>query len=141
MRSFAASIRIRARPEAVWELLTTAADYPQWNSTVERIDGRIAAGETVKVYAKAAPGRAFPLKVTEFAAPRRMVWSGGMPLGLFTGTRTYTLTPTAEDEVGFAMREEFSGLLAPLITRSIPDLQPAFDTFAADLKRRAERAP
>jgi hypothetical protein len=38
------------------------------------------------------------------------------------------------------MREEFRGLLAPLITRSIPDLQPAFDTFAADLKRRAERA-
>jgi hypothetical protein len=38
------------------------------------------------------------------------------------------------------MREEFSGLLAPLIARSIPDLQPAFDRFAADLKRRTERA-
>jgi hypothetical protein len=36
------------------------------------------------------------------------------------------------------MREEFSGLMAPLITRSIPDLQPAFDQFAADLKARAE---
>lgn len=37
------------------------------------------------------------------------------------------------------MDEAFSGLLAPLITRSIPDLQPAFDTFATDLKRRAEQ--
>lgn len=36
------------------------------------------------------------------------------------------------------MREEFSGLMAPLITRSIPDLQPSFDRFAADLKARAE---
>src|SRR5258708_3688434 len=50
------------------------------------------------------------------------------------------LTPAPAGEVAFAMREEFSGLLAPLITRSIPDLQPMFETFAADLKRRAERA-
>ncbi len=140
MRSFAASITIRARPETVWALLTDAAGYPQWNSTIEKIDGRIAAGEKVTVHAKAMPGRAFPLKVTEFARPQRMVWTGGMPLGLFTGIRSFTLTPVSEGEVVFAMREAFSGLLAPLIARSIPDLQPAFDTFAADLKRRAERA-
>jgi len=131
---------IRARSETVWALLTDAAGYPQWNSTIAKIDGRIAAGERVTVHAKAAPGRAFPLRVTEFVPPQRMVWTGGMPLGLFTGTRSFTLTPGSNGEVAFAMREAFSGLLAPLITRSIPDLQPAFDTFAADLKRRAELA-
>jgi hypothetical protein len=145
MKSFATSVTIRARPETVWALLTDAAGYPQWNSTVEKIDGRIAAGETVTVHAKAAPdtkkpARAFPLKVSEFMPPQRMAWTGGMPLGLFTGTRSYTLTPTSQGEVAFAMREEFSGLLAPLITRSIPDLQPVFDRFAADLKRQAEGA-
>jgi hypothetical protein len=36
------------------------------------------------------------------------------------------------------MREEFGGLLAPLVTRSISDLQPAFDAFAGDLKRHAK---
>jgi hypothetical protein len=46
--------------------------------------------------------------------------------------------PTASGNTGFAMDETYSGLLAPLITKSIPDLQPAFDTFAVDLKRRAE---
>ena len=140
MKAFATSITIRARPEAIWAVLTDAAGYPQWNSTVARIDGRIAAGEKVTVHAKATSGRAFPLKVTEFVPARKMVWTGGMPFGLFTGTRSYTLTPTSADGVEFAMREEFSGLLAPLIARSIPDLQPAFDAFAADLKRHAERA-
>ncbi len=67
-----------------------------------------------------------------------MVWTGGMPLGLFTGDRTYSLTPISDGEVEFTMREEYSGLLAPLISRSIPDLQPSFETFAADLKRQAE---
>jgi hypothetical protein len=36
------------------------------------------------------------------------------------------------------MREEYSGLMAPLICRSVPNLQPAFDEFASDLKRAAE---
>ena len=138
MKRFAAAISIRARPETIWALLTDAAGYPRWNSTVVRIDGRIAADGTITVHAKTAPGRAFPLKITEFVPMRRMVWAGGMPLGLFTGTRTFELTPTASGDVDFAMDETYSGVLAPLITRSIPDLQPAFDTFAADLKRCAE---
>jgi hypothetical protein len=67
-----------------------------------------------------------------------MVWAGGMPLGLFTGIRSFVLTAAASGGVRFAMDETYDGLLAPLVTRSIPDLQPAFDTFAADLKHRAE---
>src|SRR5437763_16955555 len=51
--------------------------------------------------------------------------AGGMPLGLFRGVRSFTVTSMADGEVGFAMGEAYSGLLAPLITRSIPDLQPA----------------
>lgn len=138
MKQFETSIIIRAPAAVVWRLLTDASDYPRWNSTVEKVTGRIAAGESIKVYTKAMPGKAFPLTVTELVAPRRMVWSGGMPLGLFTGARTYTLDERAGGQVAFAMREEFTGLMAPLITRSIPDLQPSFDQFAADLKRAAE---
>ncbi len=37
------------------------------------------------------------------------------------------------------MREELTGLMAPLITKSIPDLQPAFDELAAALKKRSEQ--
>jgi hypothetical protein len=141
MKRFAATATIRARPETIWALLTDAAGYPQWNSTVERIDGRIAADGKITVHAKSASGRAFPLRVTEFVSMRRMTWAGGMPLGLFTGTRNFVLTPTASGDVTFAMDETYRGPLAPLITRSIPNLQPAFDTFAADLKRRAEAQP
>ena len=63
-----------------------------------------------------------------------------MPLGLFKGERTYQLRQVASGGVEFAMREDYTGLLAPLFTKSIPDLQPAFDEFAACLKSRAERS-
>lgn len=138
MKSFASTITISAAPEAVWALLTDAPGYPSWNTTVDRVEGRIAPGEAITVHAKISPGRAFPVRVTEFAPPARMVWTGGLPIGLFTGERTFTLT-AAGDGVRFEMRELYRGLLAPLIGRSIPDLQPAFEEFAAALKQRAER--
>ncbi len=140
MKSFATRISIRATPEHVWRILIDASAYPSWNSTVTRVDGRIAPGEKLTVHVKVSPGRAFPVKVMVFDAPRRMVWSAGMPLGLFKGERTYELRSMPSGEVEFSMREDYSGMLAPLITRSIPDLQPAFDEFAACLKARAERS-
>jgi hypothetical protein len=138
MKAFAAKTMIRATPERIWNLLTDAAGYNRWNNTVDKVTGKIAPGERVTVHPKINPGRAFPVKVTEFEAPRKMVWTGGMPFGLFKGARTFTLTPRQNGDVEFSMREEYTGLLAPLIGRSIPDLQPAFDEFASDLKQAAE---
>jgi hypothetical protein len=139
MKTFAASVSIRATPERVWDILTRAGRYPEWNPTVSRIEGTIAPGERITVHTVISPGRAFPVRVAVFEPPRRMIWRGGMPLGLFVGERVFTLTPTPDGAVEFSMRETFSGLLAPLIGRSLPDLQPAFDEFASALKREAER--
>ena len=138
MKSFFASTSIRATPERIWSLLTDAPGYPRWNNTVEKVEGKIASGERVTVRPKINPGRSFPVKVSAFDPPQRMVWTGGMPLGLFKGERTFTLKPGSNGEIEFSMREEYTGVLAPLICRSIPDLQPAFLEFASDLKRAAE---
>ena len=80
------------------------------------------------------------MSVTEFTPHERMVWKGGMPLGLFKGVRTYTLTPAGDGTTRFTMHEEFSGLLSPLMARMIPDMQPSFEQFANGLKAKAEGA-
>lgn len=139
MKAFSTTIAIDASPEQVWGILTAGEQWTAWNTTVSRLEGRIEPGGRVKVWVKANPGRAFPLKVVEFEAPRRMVWSGGMPFGLFKGERTYTLAPRAGGGTQFGMTEQFTGPLAPLIGKSIPDLQPAFEEFARCLKQRAEQ--
>jgi hypothetical protein len=139
MKSFATRTMIAATPAVIWDILTDAPHYPDWNTTVSGIDGAIAPGQTITVHATISPGRAFPLRIVAFDAPVRMLWSSGMPLGLFRGERSFELRPTDGGRVEFAMREDYSGVMAPLITKSIPDLQPAFDEFAACLKARAER--
>ena len=138
MKSFKSSIQIDSSAENVWNILTDAPSWTQWNTTIDKIEGIIDFGNKVTVYAKASPGRAFPLKVTEFTPHKLMVWTGGMPLGLFTGKRTYTIRVIDQNTVEFSMKEEFTGLMAPLITRSIPDLQPSFDEFVNCLKAYAE---
>ena len=140
MKKYRVSRTIQARPERVWALLTDAQGYPAWNPAVDRVEGRIVNGETIKVFVPVNPGRTFPVKVTEFEPPKRMTWTGGMPLGLFKGVRTFTLQPSGDGKTEFTMEEAYSGLLLPVLGRSVPDLTGAFDQFADGLKQRAERA-
>jgi len=141
MKRFSAAIAIHAAPERIWSILTEAQRYPSWNTTVDRVEGRIRPGEKIKLYVKLSPGRAFPVRVTEFVPGAKMVWSGGMPFGLFKGERTFSLVQVSPDAVEFSMTEVYSGLLSPLIEGSLPDMQPAFEEFALRLKQCAERPP
>ena len=139
MKSYEVTETIDASPDAVWAVVEDIAHYPDWDSGA-RIEGRLAPGEKLKVHMEANPGRAFPVTVTELTPGQGMVWSGGMPLGLFKGVRTYRVAPEGA-RTRFTMREEYSGPLLPLIWRSMPDVQPSFDRFARGLKARVEGAP
>jgi hypothetical protein len=139
MRFYEASATIAADPDAVWAILVDGPGYASWDSGVERVEGTIAPGETIRVFSAVNPGRAFPVKVSDFQPPRSMTWSGGMPLGVFRGVRTFSLTPE-DGGTRFTMREEYTGPLLPLIWRSMPDLGPSFRQFADGLKARAESA-
>jgi hypothetical protein len=132
-----AGATIKAPPAAVWSVLTDGAGLTSWPSGIERFEGEIREGAKIKLYSEASPGRAFPLKVVEIIPNRRMVWKGGMPLGLFTGVRTYTLTEEG-DHTHFKMREEFTGPLTSMIWRTMPDLGPSFTKFAEGLKATVE---
>jgi uncharacterized protein YndB with AHSA1/START domain len=137
MRAFEASSFIATTPEQVWPVLTDATAWPDWDSGVSKVDGRLALGEKLSITVTANPGRAFPVKVVQLSPPDRMVFRGGIPLGLFTGQRTYTLVPEGTG-TRFTMREEYTGPLARMIFKSIPDLGPSFRQFADGLKQQAE---
>ena len=140
MKEFSATTTIAATPETIWQIITDAPRYPEWEPTVDRIEGTIALGNQITAYTKLSPGRAFPVTVSTFEPGRKMVWSGGMPLGLFKGERTFTLTPEGDGRTQVAIRECFSGPLLPLIGRTLPDLNAAFAEYLGGLKQRAEAA-
>lgn len=138
MKSYEAQATIKASTDQVWAVLVDGPHYPDWDSGVVSVEGTIAPGETIKVVSSVNPGRTFPVKVTVFEPGRSMTWKGGMPLGLFKGVRTFTLTPTEDGATRFEMVEVYSGPLLSMMWKSMPDLGPSFDRFASGLKKRAE---
>jgi uncharacterized protein YndB with AHSA1/START domain len=130
-RQTSVSNTIKADPAIVWKLLTTASDYPRWNSTVISIEGTIAVGEKIKLKATMAPKRVFKLKVTEMQPNQRLVWGDGQ------GTRVYTLAGT-KGNTTFEMSEKIGGFMFPMYAKHIPPFDQAFEQFAADLKKEAE---
>jgi uncharacterized protein YndB with AHSA1/START domain len=129
--------RIDAPPERVWALIADASTYPDWNKAVLSIEGPIAMGGTISLVSIANPKRTFKLHVTELRPPNLMVWSDGMPLGLFKGERTYRVD-AREGVTHFEMTEVYTGLLAGAFTKAIPDLTESFNVFADSLRAAAE---
>jgi hypothetical protein len=130
---------IAAPPAVVWSILTDVHHLSDGSFSIIKIDGKIALGQTFKLWSQVDPKRAFPIEVAVMDVPTLMEWHGGMPFGLFLGNRQFILsaTPTGTE---FTMQETYSGPLKGLITRFIPDLQPSFEVFADALKAAAEVA-
>jgi uncharacterized protein YndB with AHSA1/START domain len=139
MKQYSASTSIRALPQTVWKILTDAGGYPAWDLSMDHLEGRLAPGDTVKFFTKLSP-QAFPVRVTAFEPNRRLVLTGGMPLGLFKSERTHTLTENSDDSTAFRTEEIFSGPLLLVFGRSLPDLTENFRSFVAALKKRAEES-
>ena len=130
-------LTIRARAATLWRLLTNAKDFPRWNSTVTSVEGQIREGEQLRVR---VPGtdRVFTPRVSDVVPDQRMTWTGGFS-PVFKGVRTFELRSGPDGSTDFVMEERFSGLMLPLVKRSMPDFGPVFERYASDLKQRAER--
>ena len=44
MKEYAATVSIRATPEAIWAILTDGPGYASWNPEIVRVDGPIESG-------------------------------------------------------------------------------------------------
>ena len=138
-RSVAVSTTIEAPAERVWALLTDAERLPEWNTTVTSVEGPIRLGQKLALQVPISD-RTFTPKVTAFEPNRTMTWSDGAA-PMFKGVRVFTLEPAGDGATRFTMEETMSGLMTPLIARSLPDFGPVFEQYAADLKAAAEGTP
>jgi hypothetical protein len=139
VRSFEAAIRIGAPAPVVWAILTDVGSWRDWDSGVDRVDGRVALGERLTIYATMIRSRPFPVTVVELRPPEAMRWRGGLPFGLAVIERTYHLDAQDDRSTVVTVREEQTGPLAFLTERNTPDLNPSFRQFCTGLKVQAER--
>jgi uncharacterized protein YndB with AHSA1/START domain len=139
-RDYVTTRRIAAPAASVWRVLTDAAGYAEWNPEILHVAGRFGLDERIKVRVKVGGGavRALSMRITAFEPPSRMEWTGGLPLGLFVGRRTFDVVPKG-DGAEFRMHLHMTGPLARFIAKSVGNRQPEIDSFADALGRRVEQ--
>jgi len=144
MHTLETQVEIDARPERVWAVLVDFAAYPRWNPFVRTIEGQPAVGASLTVQIQPPGGRAmrFRPKLLTFDPGREMRWIGRVLLpGVFDGEHVLRIEPLGEGRVRFHQNEHFSGLLVPLMRRSLDGAtRQGFVAMNEALKREAEAA-
>lgn len=136
MLLFEAATSVAAPSPHVWDTLLHTERWTDWDPRLSRVEGALGEHGRLEIHV-VGTSRPFKLRVVAWEPHHRIVLTGGMPLGLFTGTRTYQVEADAESTT-VTMRESYSGPLAGVIGKSIPDLQPSFEAFVAGLRAAAE---
>ncbi len=136
-------IDIEATPERVWTVLSDFGSYAQWNPFITRVDGEATARSRLVMRMQPVGSRAVTLRntVVEATPHQRLRWLGKFGIrGIFDAEHTFTITPRDEGGVQLSQNESFTGVLVPLLARSLDrHTQPAFEAMNAALKHRAEQ--
>jgi hypothetical protein len=142
MREIFTEIDIASSPERVWEVLTAFEAFPQWNPFIRSICGELRQGARLEVFIQPPghKGMRFRPVLLRVQRPRELRWRGRLWLpGLFDGEHVFTIEPLEQTRVRFVQREEFRGILVPLLWRSLDrDTRRGFQEMNQALKRRAE---
>lgn len=133
---YRASTSIAASAQEVWDTLVDTDRWPEWDPHVELVEGQAILGGKIRMHTSLS-STTIPVHVAEFVPPRSMVWRGGLPLGLMTGTRTFSLAE-ADGVTTFELHEVFTGPLVGILGRFMPDLQPSFEAHVEGLRARIE---
>jgi hypothetical protein len=132
-------IDIDAPPERVWAVLTDFSSYPDWNPFIQKIEGNVAVGETLKAEMHALhmdSPMSFSPEILVVDEHKELRWLGRLLLpGIFDGEHFFQITKT---ETGSRMMngENFRGIL--LLAFDMDDFVPSFDAANVTLKKRVE---
>lgn len=141
MRSIETEIRIDAPPEAVWEALVDLEQYSEWNPFVVEAEGSVARGERLRVRLEPPGSRGATFRPVVLTAERgrRFEWLGHLLVSnLFDGHHQFHIHSLGDDRVRFVQREEFAGVLVPLLLNE-ESIEAGFEAMNRALKERVER--
>jgi hypothetical protein len=131
---------INARPEQVWAIITDFARYGAWNPFITALHGEPVAGARLRATFSLAgqKPRTFTPVVTDATPNRRLAWHGQLRLPrLFDADHSLAIEAHG-DGCRLVHREEFRGLLVPLVRHTLAATHRAFLAMDAALAERAE---
>lgn len=137
------SIRIKANPGRIWEILMEFEKYPEWNPFVRTIEGDVATGKRIKVFIcpPGEKGMVFKPQILKVDACREFRWLGSLFVPyIFDGEHGFSLTDNGDGTTTFYQFERFRGILVPFLSAMLDgSTLLGFEAMNLALKQRAEQ--
>lgn len=144
MRQVYTEIEINAPAETVWEILTDLEKYREWNPFIRESAGKavLGCGLTCRPQFSGGPIMTFHPVVSRVEPYRIFAWKGHVLFpGLADGEHIFEIEPLGKNRVRHIHRQEFRGLLIPLVWRRMyKRTAQGFISMNKALKKRAEQA-
>jgi hypothetical protein len=141
-REIATEIEIDAPPARVWSVLTDFSSYPEWNTFLRWVEGRIAEGERIYFCFELLRGFRFKVNATilNVVPEKALRWAGVfLTARLFRAEHYFELIPSPGARTRFSHGEIFTGHLLPLAWIVLGTSgRRAYEDMNRELKRRAE---
>lgn len=142
-RQIETSVRIEANPETIWQHLTNASAFPEWNPLIRLMQGKPEVGQSIRVHIQLPESSVmrFSPKVLCYEPGVEFRWKGKFLFrGLFDGEHYFRLIREAEGKTRFIHGEKFSGILvAPLLKMIAAKTEKGFERMNLALKQRCEK--
>jgi carbon monoxide dehydrogenase subunit G len=140
-RTFSTTRHIAAAPEAVWQVLSDVARWPEWTPTIQSVDrlddGPFAVGSRARVRQPKLPQAEW--QVTDLLDGRSFTWEATGP-GLRTVARHVVEPDGTGSRVTLSIEQTGPmGAVAALVWRRLT--QAYIELEAASLDRRVTRTP
>jgi len=134
------AIDIQATPEAIWRELTNFAFYNDWNPMLQNVRGEARAGSKLKFEVLLGNNKRLKLsaKVGKATTHEELHWTGGSAL-VIGGTHYFRLEKLSDGQTRLHHGEHFTGLLLPLMAKSIRRSEALYNAMNHALKERMEQ--
>lgn len=132
-------IHINASPQKVWAILTDFENYPNWNTFIKSLNGKVKVGNkiTVKIKPPKQKVMTFTPKVLSFKTNKELIWIGHLFLpGLFDGEHKFELIDNGNGTTTFKQSENFRGILVWIL--NIEHTRKGFEVMNLKIKELAE---
>ena len=142
MKQIETEILIGATPEKVWSVLTDFENQPKWNPFIKSISGEKKVGATLKVFIQPPNGNGMTFKpaVLAFSENKEFRWKGKLGInGIFDGEHYFQLTDLENNQTKFIHGEKFSGILIPLMGKTLDKAKEGFALMNQALKAECEK--
>jgi len=117
-------------------------NFSKWNPFMKQISGDPEVGSRIHVFLQPPNSRGilFNPKILEFKPEEKIRWLGHLWVPkIFDGEHSLIIKKRDTDNVLFIQKEEFTGILVPILGGLLKDSKKGFEMMNKALKEEAEK--